>query len=288
MNKGYIYAFVAYFMWGFFPVYWKLIKNVPSVEISLHRIIWSFVFYTLVLGFYYKKWKFFIPKTKEQFKFLSLASVLLLTNWFLYIFAVNSNQIVESSLGYFINPFVNFLFGILIFKEQISKTNIFIILFAALGVIIIGWDLGRWPWIAIVLAVTFSLYGVLKKKSESTGLQSSQFEAMIFTPLALGYLMFSPNTNSWLSTDLSTQTALLLVGGGVITGLPLIFFAEATQKVPYYVMGFFQFIAPTLQFLSGVMIFHEPISYKKLIGFVIIWLAMVSFAFHGFLKRRKN
>lgn len=280
------YAFLAYFFWGFFPIYWKLLKHVPTMEILAHRVIWAFVFYSVVLFVKEKKWYWFKPKNKKQFWLLVLASSMLMVNWLIYIYAVNSNHIVESSLGYFITPLVNIVIGVFFLKERLSKLHVISIILASIGVFIIGYSQGGLPWIALVLAVTFSLYGVLKKITAVPGLHSNQFESFIFVPLALGFLVFQPM--SWINTPVMTETILFLIGSGLVTGIPLIVFAEAAQRIPYYLMGFFQFLAPTLQFLSGVVIFHEELSRMKLLGFMFIWGAVLFLVITSYLSKRKN
>ncbi len=281
-----IYAFFAYFLWGFFPIYWKFLKHVPTTEILAHRVLWSFVFYTIVLLIKKKKIVLFKPADKKSAFLLASASAILMLNWMIYIWAVNSNQIIESSLGYFINPLVNILFGVFLLNEKLNRDQIISVLLASIGVLVIAWDQGRIPWIAVILAVTFAIYGLLKKKTHATGVESNQFEAIIFIPFALGFLFLQPLT--WVTAENQTSSFLLLAGAGIVTGLPLILFAEAAKRIPYYLMGFFQFIAPTLQFASGVLIFNESLSQNKLIGFAVIWLAILYLAGTSFYKARNK
>lgn len=287
-NRGFLYAFLAYFFWGFFPLYWKLLSHVPLLEILSHRVLWAFVFYTIIIGI---KKRSFISLKKFSFKdmkVLSLASVMLMANWLLYIYAVNSGHIIESSLGYFINPLVNILFGVIFFKEKLNKHQIISAFLASIGVLIITFDQGRLPWIAITLAITFAIYGSLKKISSSSGTESNQFESFIFVIPAIIYL--ATHKPEWIIPSNQITTWIYLIGSGVVTGLPLIFFAEAAQKIPYYLMGFFQFIAPSLQFLCGYVIFSEPLSLLKLKGFVFIWAAvlylLISRLISGRIKKR--
>lgn len=268
---GMIYATLAFVGWGFFPIYWKFLKHVPLLQILSHRVIWAFVFYSLILIYKERRISIFKPDNKKKILTAAFASILLMSNWLVYIYAVNSNQIVESSLGYFINPLVNILIGVFFLKEKLSGFQISAFCFAALGVLIISLDQGRVPWIAVYLAISFSCYGLIKKYTEASGLKSNQFESLIIAPVALIYIL--TQSHAWLTPDNATVSVLFLVGSGLVTGLPLIFFAEATQKIPYYLMGFFQFIAPTMQFLSGILIFGEPLSILKLKGFLFIWLA---------------
>ena len=286
LKAGMAYATLAYLGWGFFPIYWKFLHHIPVLQILCHRVLWSFLFYTVILFFKERKFFIFKPETKRAFLSLALASVLLMGNWLVYIYAVNSDQVVESSLGYFINPLVNILIGVLILKERLSVFQTVATLLAALGVLIISIGQGHIPWIALFLAVTFSCYGLIKKKTSISGLKSNQFESLIFIPVAILFLFLQEQT--WIKSENVPLTAALLAGSGLITGLPLIFFAEATQKIPFYLLGFFQFLSPTIQFLSGVFIFGEPLSEMKLRGFIFIWVAGILLILNTWWVSRKS
>lgn len=281
---GMFYATLAYLGWGFFPIYWKFLNYVPVLQIVSHRLIWSFVFYTLILLYRAGKVNFLREFTRKDYISLTAASLLLMSNWMVYIYAVNSGQIVESSLGYFINPLVNILVGVMFLKEQLNLNQKIAALLAAVGVFIITYDQGHLPWIAIFLAVTFSCYGLFKKLTKISSLKSNQFESLIIAPFAVIYLL---NTDyNWVQNSNIYITVLLLIGSGAVTGLPLLFFAEATQRIPYYLMGFFQFIAPTIQFLSGVLIFSEALSGVKMTGFVFIWISIATLVLNAWWAAR--
>jgi chloramphenicol-sensitive protein RarD len=284
IDAGYLYAFFAYFFWGFFPIYWKFLKHVPLIQTLAHRVLWAFVFYTVFIWIKNKKISFYKPTTFKIFFWTALGAILLMCNWILYIYAVNSNQIVEGSLGYFINPMINILFGVFLLNEKLSKIQIIASVTAALGVCIIAFSQGHIPWIALVLALTFSAYGLIKKTSPVASLQSNQFESLIFAGPAVIFLLW--DSYEWVATSSLVPTVFLLIGTGVVTGLPLMFFAEAAKRIPYYMMGFFQFLAPTLQFLCGVLIFHEPLTHTKLIGFGFIWAAAMILAVGTYWKNK--
>lgn len=283
-KSGMIYAVLAYLCWGFFPIYWKFLQHVPLMQILSHRVLWAFVFYTVILVWREKSLRIFRPQTKRLALSLTIASLVLMANWLVYIYAVNSGQIVESSLGYFINPLVNILAGVVFFKERLSRVQTLAAVLAGIGVLIISLDQLRVPWIALFLAVSFSIYGLIKKVHRVSGLKSNQYESVVMVPLALALLLMQ--SHAWVTSENVVVSTLLLVGSGLVTGLPLIFFAEAAQRLPYYMMGFFQFLAPTLQFLSGVLIFHEPLSRLKLSGFAFIWLAGVMLIFYSWWRHR--
>lgn len=284
-KQGITYAFLAYFFWGFFPIYWKLLKHVATFEILSHRVFWAFVFYTLVISIKNKKFILFKSFSKKDTAVLLAASCMLMGNWLLYIYAVNSNHVIESSLGYFITPLANILLGVVFFKEKLSKNQLISTILATIGVLIITSDQGQLPWIALGLAFTFSIYGSLKKVSKVPGAESNQFESFIFFIPALLYIV--SHRPEWLDSDKVISTSLLLMGAGVVTGFPLILFAEAAKRIPYYMMGFFQFIAPTLQFLSGYILFHEPLSEMKLIGFIFIWAAILYLIVTSYWSKRR-
>lgn len=271
IKTGSLYAVLAYLGWGFFPIYWKFLKHVPYAQILCHRVVWSFLFYSAVLAYKQKKFYVFKPVSFQLTRNLVLASVLLMSNWLVYIYAVNSNQIVESSLGYFITPLVNIMFGVFLLGEKLSFNQRVATLLAVIGVSVIVFATGKIPWIAFFLAGTFSLYGLIKKTNPVPALDSNQFESMIVFPVALLFLLTQPL--DWVTPENQNVSVLLLMGSGIVTGLPLLFFSAAAQRIPYYLMGFFQFIAPSIQFMSGVLVFKEPLSFAQLLGFLFIWSA---------------
>jgi chloramphenicol-sensitive protein RarD len=285
-RSGSIYAILAYLGWGFFPIYWHVLKHVPYLEILCHRVIWSFVFYSAVLFYRQKRFSIFRPATFNLTKYLVLGSILLMSNWLVYIYAVNSDQIVESSLGYFINPLVNIALGVFFLNEMLSFYQKVATVLAVIGVGIITLAQGQIPWIALFLAASFSLYGLIKKTNPVASLDSNQFESLIMLPFALIYLL--SHTNSWASMQHRELTAALLIGSGIVTGLPLIFFALAAQRVPYYMMGFFQFLAPTIQFMTGVLLYGEPLSQMQLAGFIFIWSAGLLLIINGWWFAKKS
>lgn len=276
-KAGIFYALSAYGLWGLFPIFWKQLDHVSHLEILCHRMLWAFLFYTVVVAVRRGVYRPYIPKNKKELKQLSFAAALILTNWFTYIYGVNSGHIVETSLGYFINPLMSVLVGVIVLKEKLEILQKFAFVLALIGVTIIALQQSGLPWIALILAVSFSFYGLIKKTNKVPGLLSNQYESGLMVPLALVFL----GTRLFLipgevgSFEYDGQTWLLLLAAGPATGLPLIFFAEAAQRLPMYLLGFFQFLAPSMQFLSGIFIFGEEISSLELYGFVFIWSASI-------------
>lgn len=286
MNKGIWYGFFAYFLWGLFPIYWKLLSDVAPSEILVNRIIWSLVF-LVGIAILKRNWRWvsdLIRKPKKVI-WMAVAAVLLGVNWFIYIWGVNNGFIVETSLGYFINPLVNVFFGVVFLREHLRPGQWLAVLIAALGVIYLTISNGALPWIALSLALSFGLYGLIKKKGSLGSTESLTVEmSVLFIPaLIFQLLLINRNTSAWQTNDWTTY--LLLMMGGPVTAIPLLFFGSAARQVPLSTLGVLQYIAPTMQFLIGVFFFGEPFTQTRLIGFVIIWIALLIFTFDNMRHR---
>ncbi|MGM7703397.1 EamA family transporter RarD [Pseudalkalibacillus sp. Hm43] len=272
----------AYILWGFLPLYWKLINHVPSEEILAHRMIWSFVFMLIVLMFL-RRIKKFVTELKEliankkKLVGLLFAAIFITINWYTYIWAVNNNHVVEASLGYYINPLVSVLLGIVFLKERLSFWQIISFTFAAIGVSILTFNFGSIPWVAISLAVSFGLYGLLKKLTALGALTGLTIETMFITPVALLYVSFLVNdgTNSFVLSE--PMTASLLFGAGVATAIPLLLFATGANRVSLSMIGFLQYIAPTIMLVLGIFLYNETFSQIHMISFIFIWIALAIF-----------
>ncbi|MBX3042013.1 MAG: EamA family transporter RarD [Bdellovibrionaceae bacterium] len=266
-GEGARYAILAYAAWGLFPLYWKLLHGVPALTVLLHRIFWCILFYTGLRYYRSGKGALRFDLSMKEWLGVFAAALFIGTNWLLYIWAVNAGHIVETSLGYFINPLINILLGIFFFKEKLLRYQKVAVFLALIGVSILTWEAGRIPWIAFSLAVTFSLYGFLRKRINVGSVEGGQLESLlIFLPVLASVLFLGKPLTPEKNLDWT-----FLIASGVVTGLPLIWFVEAAKRLPYYLLGFFQYLAPTLQFLTGVVIFHEPLSDLKFVGFAFIW-----------------
>ena len=287
MNKGFLYGWSAYFLWGLFPLYWKRLDHVPAMEILAHRMTWSLIF-LLGLLIISRNLKWIRPAFQNRATFLTYfaAASLLAVNWGLYIWAVNNDFIVETSLGYFINPLVNVLLGRIFFGEKLRRWQFAAILLAAIGVIYLTVVYGRLPYIALVLAFSFGLYGLFKKRGTLDSLESLSFETALLFPFALAYLVYQQaiGVGSFGMVDGLTTTLLGLAG--VATAVPLLLFAAGARRIPLTTMGLLQYTAPTIQFLLGVFVFDEPFSRTQLIGFLFIWGALVVYSAESLLHRR--
>jgi chloramphenicol-sensitive protein RarD len=286
MNKGLLYALGAYVMWGLFPIYWKWLQAVPALQVIGHRIVWSFVLLVVVIIGTRQWTKFRSTLTLRILGIYFIAGLLLSVNWLIYVWGVNSGHIVETSLGYFINPLLSVLLGMIFLGERLRPAQWFAIGLAAFGVIYLTWTYGSLPWIALSLAFTFGFYGLVKKVAPLGSLYGLTLETgLMFLP-ALGYLLFAEGMGNASFGHTGFVSVLLLVGAGVVTTIPLLMFASAARRIPLTMIGVMQYIAPTLQFLLGVLIYKEPFATSKLIGFALVWIALIVFWTEGLAAHR--
>jgi len=283
MRKGIWFAIGAYFLWGILPVYWKWLETVPAIQVIGHRIIWSFVLLAVILSVS-RQWKAFraAAMTRRVIFIYLLSAILLTINWLTYVWAVEAGFIVETSLGYFINPLLSVLLGVVFLRERLRPWQYVPIGLATIGVIYVALSYGHFPWIALTLAISFGLYGLVKKTAPLGSLYGLTLETgLAFLP-ALAYLslMDRQGTGAFLHTTLSQN--LLMIGTGVITTVPLLMFASAAQTIPLSMVGILQYIAPTLQFLLGVFVYREPFNLSLFIGFSFVWMALILFWGEGF------
>src|SRR5215216_5703736 len=287
MNKGILNGLAAYALWGFFPIYWKFLHQVPALQVIGHRISWSFVLLILMI-FATQQWKDFrsvalSPKVIDTY---SIAAVLLTINWLVYVWGVNSGFIVETSLGYFINPLLSVLLGVIFLRERLRPVQWVPVGIAAIGVIYLTAVYGRLPWIALSLAFSFGFYGFVKKLAPLGSLYGLTLETGLVFPLALLYLLIVERNGTGAFASESAETTLLLIGAGAVTTIPLLMFASAAKQIPLSVIGLLQYVAPTIQFLIGVFLYKEPFDHSHLIGFGIVWVALVIFWVENFLAHR--
>ena len=288
MNKGIFLALSAYIFWGLHPIYWKLLQHVPSPELVSHRIVWSFVFFAIVLSIR-NEWKSMVQKCRQCPKkwILYVPALLIGSNWAMYIWAVNAGFIIETSLGYFICPLISVFLGVLVLGERLRSMQWIAIIIAATGVVAMTVFYGQFPWISLYLAGTWAVYGMLRKQSPLDAVEGLTLETALMMPIALGYLTYVglTATPSFLS---NTTTSIMLIGAGVTSGLPLIVFIIAARLIKLSVIGFLQYIYPTLIFMVGAFIYHEPLSEAKMIGFTFIWLALIVYTIDGTLAVRRS
>jgi chloramphenicol-sensitive protein RarD len=288
MNKGILAGIGAYTLWGLFPIYWKLLEEVPAIEILAHRMVWSMVFVAVLLTMQ-KDWQWLgeALHSRKTMLIYTLAAILLSVNWFTYIWAVNAGYVVEASLGYFINPLVNFLLGVIFFGEKLRAGQMTAVILAVLGVIYLTVSYGSLPWISLVLAFTFGMYGLIKKTAPLESMHGFSLETLVLFLPALGYLLYREAAGMGALVHQGGQVTLLLILAGPVTSIPLLMFGYSARRIPLSMLGFIQYIAPTLQFLLGVFIFYEPFPPARLVGFSIIWLALLVYSLEGVFFNRK-
>ena len=292
-RRGVWIAVAAYVAWGLMPLYWHLLKVVPSMQIMAHRVVWSAL---LVCGWlFYKYGRGWLRETLSRPRaapLLALSGVLIAFNWGLYIWAVNAGHVVESALGYFINPLFSVMLGVLVLHERLNRVQWLSVAIAAVGVLWLTLNYGGFPWIALALAASFGIYGLVRKLLGAPPVRGLGVENLYLLPAALVFLAWAEGNGqahlfahgdapSW-----GPGVAGLLVFGGVLTALPLIGFAAAVQRIPYSLVGLLQYISPTLQLLIGVLVLGEPFGRDRAIGFAFIWIALALYAADGVWRSR--
>lgn len=286
MKKGIVLGISAYALWGFFPIYWKLLHDVPALQLLGHRIGWSFLFLMVVI-LVTKQWTDFrATLNRRTLAIYFIAAILIGVNWLTYVWAVNADFIVETSLGYFINPLLSVLLGVILLREKLRPTQWIPIGLATVGVIYLTIVYGRLPWIALVLALSFGFYGLVNKVAPLSSLYGLTLETGILFLPALLYLTLAGLDGSGVFLHLGLTADLLMIGAGIVTTIPLLMFASAARSIPLSMVGILQYIAPTFQFLIGVLVYKEPFDQSRLIGFGIVWIALIIFWVENYLAHR--
>ncbi|WP_087973700.1 EamA family transporter RarD [Oceanobacillus rekensis] len=289
---GILYTFSAYLLWGFLTIYWKQLEYVPPGVILAQRIVWSCAFMLLlvtILG----KWQPFINechniiRDRKKLFGITAASIVISLNWFLFIWAVVSGHVLQASLGYYINPLISILLGIIILKESVSKGQIISFILAAAGVLYLTFSYGVFPWVSLLLATSFALYGLLKKTVDIGAMYGLTIETMIVAPVALIYLIMIP-VNSFTLQPFITTTNLYLIGGGIATAVPLLLFSSGAKQIPLAMVGFLQYITPTMMLILGVFLYDETFTKAHLITFILIWTALFIYMFSVYKKPRRK
>jgi chloramphenicol-sensitive protein RarD len=285
-GKGILYALGAYTLWGVFPLYWHLITKVSAVEILAHRIFWSAIFMFILAWYVYKIKLIPVLKNWKQMKYLLITGTLISANWGVYIWAVNNNHVVDASLGYYINPLINVVLGYLFLNERLNKLQRVALFMALVGVTYLTIDYGKFPVIALFLASTFAAYGLLRKKAKVDAVPALTIETALVAPLALVFLISTFITNKSTYTFSDFSTLILLLGAGPATAIPLLLFGKAAETVPLSILGFVQYLSPTLQLFIGLFIFKEPFTSAHLICFSFIWFGLLLFSM-SFSKKKE-
>lgn len=281
-RQGIIYSLTAYLLWGILPIYWKTLGSVQAFEILSNRFIWSCVF-VWVLIIASGKVKSFLAETqsilsnRQQSLAMLAAAVTISFNWGLFIWAVNDGRIVESSMGYYINPLVSIVFGVFFLKERLDTWQLAAVGCAVIGVGTMVWNLGQLPWVSISLAMSFALYGLIKKCLAVTTMTSIMLETLLITPLALAYEYYLSLDGISAYQTASTGMLVMLACAGIVTATPLLFFTAGAKLLPLKIVGFLQYIAPTISLLIGVFLYKESFTYVHMVAFGWIWFGLFLF-----------
>jgi chloramphenicol-sensitive protein RarD len=288
MNKGIWYALGAYITWGLFPIYWKILGGIPALQLLGHRIFWSFLLLFAIVLIARQRKVFRESLNRRVLLIYSIAAVLIAINWLTYVWAVGAGFIVETSLGYFINPLFSVLLGVIFLRERLRPLQWLPLGLATAGVLYLTFAYGSLPWVALTLAISFGFYGLVKKAAPLGALHGLTLETGILFLPAVGFLLFSEFNGTGAFLHTATLMDLMLVGAGLVTVVPLLMFASAAQRIPLTMIGVLQYVNPSMQFVLGVVIFKEPFDHHRLIGFGIVWVALILFGVEGFLAQRRS
>ena len=288
-RRGLLLGAAAYLMWGAFPLYWPLLEPGGAVEILGHRVIWScLVMVALVLALRRRSELAAIWRDRRTRLVLTVAAAVITVNWTTYIWGVNNGLVVETSLGYFINPLVTVLMGVVILRERLRPLQWVALGIAAAAVAVITAEYGRPPWVALVLAFSFGSYGLCKKTANVGATESLAYETAVIAPFAVAYLLWLETHGDSGFTTHGAGHALLLMTTGIVTAVPLICFGGAATRVSMVTLGLLQYLAPTLQFVLGVTYFHEDMPAGRWVGFALVWIALMLFTFEAINHRRRQ
>ena len=292
-QKSLVAILICYFSWGLFPIYFKLLKSIGAYEVLAMRILCSFIFMILVVGIAKNKKTIFVEikkiwDNKKSFLLLVLASFLITGNWLTYIIAVNTNHVLEASFGYYLNPIVTIILAVVFLKEKLTRTQTIACLFVGGSLLYLFISLGSLPCISIMLALTFGLYSLCKKKIILSPKASLLIETAIVSPIAIIYMGYLASNNSVTFHTFGTDTLIYLLLSGVITAVPLMLFAKGATDIPLYMLGILQYLPPTMQFFIGIFVYGEELSVQKLISFSIIWVAVAVFCYSAVVSMKKQ
>ena len=292
-KKSLIAILICYFSWGFFPIYFKLLKSIDSYEVLTMRVICSFIFMISVVFLAKNKNNIFIEikelwQNKKNFSLLIIASFLITANWLTYIIAVNTNHVLEASFGYYLNPIVTIILAVIFLKEKLTRVQTIACICVGISLLYLFISIGSLPWISILLALTFGLYSLCKKKIILSPKAGLLIETAIVSPIAIIYMLYlgSSNNITFYNSDTTTLIALLL--SGAITAIPLLLFARGAIDIPLYILGILQYLPPTIQFFIGIFVYGEELNVEKLISFSIIWVAVAVFCYSAVTSMKKH
>ena len=292
-KKSLIAILICYFSWGFFPIYFKLLKSIDSYEVLAMRVLCSFIFMILIVLLAKNKNNIFreikeLWQNKKNFSLLVIASFLITANWLTYIIAVNTNHVLEASFGYYLNPIVTIILAVVFLKEKLTRVQTIACICVGISLLYLFISLGSLPWISILLALTFGLYSLCKKKIILSPKASLLIETAIVSPIAIIYMIYLGSSNNITFYNSDTVTLIALLLSGAITAIPLLLFARGAIDIPLYILGILQYLPPTIQFFIGIFVYGEELNMEKLISFSIIWIAVAVFCYSAVTSMKKH
>ncbi|MBA1231050.1 EamA family transporter RarD [Pseudomonas viridiflava] len=288
-RRGYILGLSAYTIWGLFPLYFKAIAAVPAIEIIIHRVLWSALFGSIVLMLWkHPGWWRELRDNPKRLAVLALSGSLIAANWIVYVWAVNNGRMVEASLGYYINPLVNVLLGMVLLGERLRRLQWLAVGFAAAGVAQQVWQVGNLPWVSLLLPLTFGFYGLIRKKAPVAALPGLVVETWMLVPLALIWLALNPTALSAQAEFWTTTQAIWLAAAGPVTLIPLVCFNAAARHLPYTTLGFLQYLAPTIVLLLAVLLYDEHLNASTIVTFACIWAGLAIYSIDAWLSLRRR
>jgi len=286
---GIVYTVTCFVSWGLLPIFWKQFLSISPFEIVAQRIFWSFVFSGVIIVLW-KKWTLLknIFSSPKKIIIAVLCSLIIAANWLIYVYAINTNQIVEASMGYYINPIFSIFLGVLVLKERLNIFQSGAVVLAAAGVIYMALDFGHLPWIALMLALTFGIYGLVKKMLKLDAIAGLNSDTMFLAPFALVYIIYCHSSGEVSTIPLTWMNSLLLICTGPVTLFPLFCFAQGANRIELSSIGFIQFLAPTIKLIIGVFLYNEPFTSTHIISFSCIWAALGIYTAGSIFYIRKN
>lgn len=288
-GRGLAAAISAFLIWGLLPLYLKVLQMVPVLQFTAHRLAWGFLFgfgWLLVRGEAQLMFRALRdPQTRGK---LCITAALIAINWWIFMWGTANHHVVEVSLGYFISPLLNVALGVVVFRERLNRAQTLAVLIAAAGVIYLTWSAGRPPWLSIWLALSFGLYGLVRKVAKVEALPGFAGETLLLFPLAAGYILWCELSGQGVMTELGLGLNAMLLLGGPITAIPLVLFAVGARRIPLSTVGLLQYIAPTMQLLTAVFLFHEAFTTPRIVGFSMIWAALAIYGIDGLLAGRRR
>lgn len=292
-KKSLIAILICYFSWGLFPIYFKLLKSIDAYEVLAMRVLCSFIFMILVVLLAKNKNSISLEikkvwQNKKSFSLLVLASFLITANWLTYIIAVNTNHVLEASFGYYLNPIVTIILAVVFLKEKLTRIQTIACICVGISLLYLFIYIGSLPWISILLALTFGLYSLCKKKIILSPKAGLLIETAIVSPIAIIYMLYLASTSNITFYTSNNATIIALLLSGAITAIPLMLFAKGAVDIPLYLLGILQYLPPTMQFFVGIFIYNEPLSIEKLISFIIIWIAVAVFCYSAVTSMKKH